>query len=275
MKLFITGRGVNGSWKIRGEQLGAALGATASPRAQSFGSADAVILVKRPIPLPTSLPIIWDIVDAWPQPDGNSWSREQAIDWLKGLVFQIAPKAIVAATDRMARDIREWFDGPVLFLPHHARPGQAINPIRENVSVIGYEGSSIQLGSWRQRLEIICARRGWEFKMNPCSMAGVDVAIAMRDRKGYPARFWKSNVKLANAQATGTPIVLGRESGYLESQSGAERWADDENELEAALDSLVPFEARAIASSTLLSSFVPIEVIANRYSTWLESTLKS
>ena len=51
-RILITGTGTSGSWKIRGEQLGAAIGAEIMPRAAlaNCRRADVVVLVKRASP---------------------------------------------------------------------------------------------------------------------------------------------------------------------------------------------------------------------------------
>jgi glycosyltransferase involved in cell wall biosynthesis len=214
--------------------------------------------------------VVWDVVDAWPQPEGNHWSREQALDWLHGQVAAIRPLAVVAATRRMAEDLQPAA-ATVLALPHHARPGLRPQALRGTVTRLGYEGSRKQLGRWREVLEAECTRRGWAFVMNPTSLADVDIVAALREAEGYPPRHWKSNVKLANAQACGVPIVCNRECGYLETASGGERWADDENELATALDSLTAADARRDAAVRLSSDAPTLEALARRYRAWLES----
>jgi hypothetical protein len=116
-------------------------------------------------------PIVWDVVDAFPQPIGNLWSRSECMAWLQQMMSDIKPTAVVAATSAMAADLVS-FGVPVLSLPHHARPAQEVNPIRTDVRVVGYEGSVEHLGGWRQRLEIECARRGLRFVDQPGAARG-------------------------------------------------------------------------------------------------------
>lgn len=268
MRILITGRGTSGSWRIRGVQLGAAIGADVEPRASSAVGYDVAVIVKRPDVLLIGAPIAWDVVDAWPQPIGSNWSRQECVTWLRQRVQMLRPQGIVAATRQMANDCEE-FGVPVLPLPHHARPEQKCNPIRLDVKVVGYEGSERQLGTWGDFFRAECARRGWRFAINPESLADCDILVAARQETGYAARTWKSNVKLANAQATGTPIVLPRELGYVETQTGGEAWADTEEEFRVGFDRLTD-QAERIAAQTLLMSNPPtLARVATQYRAWL------
>lgn len=271
--MLITGRGTSGSWQIRGVQLGLTLGAVAVANALDVAAFDLAVLVKRPTPEllqrlhRADIPLIWDVVDAWPQPAGNGWAREQCLQWLAGQVAAIRPAGIVAATKAMALDC-ERFGVPVLALPHHARPGLRTNPIRP-LKVVGYEGGEQYLGRWLPIIERLCAARGLQFVVNPAELADVDVVLALRDCAGYAPRNWKSNVKLANAQGSGTPVICNREAGYLETACGAEHWADDEAELAAALDALEPTAARRAVAATLRAAAPGIDSVTARYAEWL------
>lgn len=275
MNLLFTGRGTSGSWMIRGEQLGRTMGAAVVPQALDVAPFDVAVLVKRPMAellqrfRRAGVKVVWDVVDAWPQPAGNGWKKERCLDWLEEMFVMIRPAGIVAATEAMAADCQR-FGVPVLALPHHARPGLRMNPIRP-VKVVGYEGAEHYLGRWREVVEGECARRGWEFRLQPAELADVDIVLALRDAYGYAPRNWKSNVKLANAQGSGTPVICGREAGYLETQCGAERWADTPAELRTAFDSLEPTAERAAASRRLKDAAPQIDSIAGTYLTWLRS----
>lgn len=275
MHVLITGKGTSGSWRIRGEQLGGVLGAAVVPNAVDVAPFDLVVLVKRPTAEllqrlhRADVPLIWDVVDAYPQPAGNAWGRARCMEWLTGQVKAIRPAGIVAATRAMAQDC-EGFGVPVLALPHHARPGLRQNPIRP-LNVLGYEGGQQYLGRWLPIIQRQCAARGLQFVINPAEVADVDILLALRDCDGYAPRHWKSNVKLANAQGSGTPVICNREAGYLETASGAEHWADDEAEMAAALDALTPTEARRTAAKVLHAAAPEIEGIATTYLAWLRS----
>lgn len=279
MNVIVTGRGgSSGSWKIRGEQLGAAIGATVLPGAIDIDPFDVAVVVKRtPGDLVARIhragvPLVYDIVDGWPQPEGNDWSREQCMAWLRSKVREVRPTAIVAATQAMAADCEE-FGVPVLALPHHARPGLARTPIRP-LKRVGYEGGPQHLGRWRAFLDRECARRGWVFHVNPPSINDLDVVVALRERTGYAPTKWKSAVKMANAQASGTPMICASEAGYRECASGAEVFADAEAEVAAALDLLTPVEERRARADHMAVDSPTLEAAATAYKSWLAGLLK-
>jgi hypothetical protein len=246
VKVLFTGRGTSGSWQIRGEQMAAALGADARAAASRWslpqlGGVDFVVVVKRIDDThlkqlhAQGARIVWDIVDAWPQPAGNRWDKDEALCWLADQVKRIRPAAIIAATHRMAKDCAR-FGVPVLWLRHHHRPHILPNPIRDRITLIGYEGASNYVESWARIIQRECNRIGARFVMQPDHLADVDIVLGLRDYVGYPARQWKSGVKLANAHGSGTPFIGGREAGYMETASGAEYWADSADELRTAID---------------------------------------
>jgi hypothetical protein len=273
MKILLTGTGKSGSWAIRGEQLGGAIGATVAPRAADIAGFDLAVVVKHaPGDLAerihrAGIPLVYDVVDSWPQPNGNDWPREECMRWLRDKIGSIRPAAIVAATRAMAEDCAE-FGIPVLALPHHAKPGLAPRAIRP-LKIVAYFGGERHLGDWRQWLEQECADRGWWFHVNPPVELEVDLCVALRERTGYASRNWKSNVKLANAQASGTPIVCARECGYVETAVGGEVFADTREEVQQAFDSLESIEARRAAAAALLKASVGLDSIAATYLAWL------
>lgn len=271
-RIVVTGNGKSGSWQIRGAQLGKAIGAKVDPKAASV-EADIAIAVKRFDGLRLNgAKLVWDVVDAWPQPGGiNDWDREQCLKWLRAQITAIRPHAIVAATQQMAIDAREVFDGPILALPHHARPHQVLNPICHSIACVGYEGGAQYLGKWEFDLMAECKRRRWHFETNPQRLAHLDVVVAVRAHQGYASRNWKSNVKLANAQGSGTPFIGNREAGYRETASGAELWADSMAEMRLALDALSDVNTRRAAADKLLAAQPTIEAVAETYRAWLES----
>lgn len=274
--ILVTGKGKSGSWAIRGCQLGAAIGATVIPNASEsdIRRSDLVVLVKRPTDeilaycRKHSRPIVWDVVDAWPQPHGNDWDRDICMDWLRSQVFAIKPRAIVAATQKMADDCSH-FGVPVLWLPHHHRPGIERNPIRERIEVVGYEGGEAYIHKWKRYISVACDNIGARFVVNPQRLADVDVVLALRDARGYAPRNWKSGCKSENAKGSGTPIIACREAGYLELSCGAEYWADSSSELSTALAWLSSHEARLEVSCRLFASRISVDAAARRMNEWM------
>lgn len=252
--------------------MGAAIGATVRNKVRDAKGFDRVILVKRAyLEERAKAHLVWDIVDAWPQPDGNSWGREALISWMTTWARRHKVHALVAATEKMAEDLLP-LGLPTIALPHHHRPDIVINPIRRKVRRIGYEGAPHYLGKWEAILRQQCASREWEFVLNPEDLAEVDIVVALRDMNGYAPRHWKSNVKLANAQGSGTPVILTPEAGYMETQSGVEYFVETKDELENALELLTVYERRVTISSKLRSAAPELNAIARRYGNWLETS---
>lgn len=282
LNLLFTGSGRSGSWQIRGEQLGRAVGATVLPNAVDVDNFDLVVVVKRVPPEllmrlhAAHVKFVWDIVDAWPQPFGNAWSREEARAWLKQELARVRPFAVVAATRAMAEDVRHIAPHIHAFaLPHHARPGIEVNPVREHVAAVGYEGGEAYIARWRKDVERECAARGWRFVVNPNSLAELDIVLALRDAAGYAPRHWKSNVKLANAQASGTPFIGVAERGYTETAVvGCERFVATPKELALALDALTPLRERRRVSGWMSAVAPLLPATAQDYKLWLAECTK-
>lgn len=265
MKILVTGKSGSGAWAIRGEQLGAALGATVRPDApeQLMREHDVVILVKRP---PSGFAdrarhagafVVWDVVDAWPQPDANAWPYAHAVEWLRREAMRVGARVVVCSNDLMADAAGE----NALVVPHHAwdrgernRPLVVANEVRR----VGYQGRELYIsGEIGALVRAECASRGWEFVSAPdLDLTSVDIAVAFRDApwSGDIASSWKSNVKLANMQHAGVPGVLAAEESYVRFCSGAERWIRqglERESLRAAFDSLVTRDARENAAKLM------------------------
>lgn len=276
MNIVVCGNGKSGSWKIRGEQLGQAIGATVDHSPKSIAGYDKMIVVKRPGEYLTRarkarLPVVYDIVDAWQSVLPGNSTRAQCIRWLAQQIDVMQPSAVVAATKVMADDLKQVTDVPVLALPHHARPDQPINTIRPEIRAVGYEGSEKYLGWWDGFMDAECAKRGWKWVKNPATLAELDVVVAMRDVVGYAPMHWKSNVKLANAQATGTPCVVNGEQGYRETMAGPELRAESADEMVDALDRLVEWgqDGRRAMAKTMRAGAPMLEDVAGDYKRWL------
>lgn len=277
MRVLITGKGGSGSWAIRGVQVGTAIGAHVVPMASvaQIAVASVVIGVKR---IPDSLlnaihqtgtPLVWDVVDAFPQPECTGWTREQSIAWLHSEIQRLKPSAIIWPNARMADDA--GWSGLQEVIYHHHRPGIEINPIREKIETIAYEGSPRYLEGWAEAISNECSRLRASFLVNPDSLAAADVVLAVRGPKwnGYAQRHWKSNVKLANAHASGTPFIGMREDGYLQTRSLMERWLDSPEELRSALESLEPHWVRKELSERFIGSSLSLDHVAQQYRQFL------
>lgn len=277
MKLLLTGRGTSGSWAVRGEQLGAACGATVKQAAtvEQCSAADVILAVKRVNdPLLQSLrksgrPWVFDVVDFYPQPHCTGWTRSEAVAWVKSQIARLAPAAVVWPNRRMREDCDTGLPG--LVLPHHHRPGIAVNPVRHSVQTVGYEGAAQYLGHWRGAIEAECARRGWKFVVNPPRLADLDIVVAVRapEFSGYAQFHWKSNVKLANAHGSGTPFVGQRECGYLETASGCEYWAEEPGKLRTCFDWLESQETRELISDRFREAAYPVDKAAAELTNFL------
>lgn len=270
--ILITGKGGAGSWKIRAEQLGKAMGAVVKANAPEdlVKRAEVVIVVKKIAPgyektLAKAKRVVWDVVDAWPQPAGNSWSLEEGVKFIRARAKQLHADQIVCATEQMRQDI-----GGDFTLYHHHWPQAERRKTRNAVRRVVYEGSDRYLGGYAKSLQSECERRGWIFAINdPLSQA--DIVIAARSGRwgGTLPKRWKSNVKLANAQGFGVPVVLNREAGYEETASGAELWADDVHEFVRAFDILESPEERIKRSRKMIEAAYPVEQAASDYLEWL------
>lgn len=267
MKILVTGRGSSGSWKVRGEQIGHALGAMVKPLAglSDMRAADVILVVKRvPDELLANLrrsgrPWVYDIVDAYPQPECSMWNREQAIAWVRNYVQRLRPAAVIWPNQRMRDDCNGDIPGGTVY--HHCRPGMRRNPIRERILTVGYEGSERYIHEWLPVIERECRARGARFVMNPPDLAALDVVLALRggERDCYCTRQWKSNVKLANAHGSGTPFIGASECGYIETRCGAEYFVDRPHELGQALDWLEARQAREAIGERFFAARLPLE----------------
>lgn len=270
MRLLVTGRGGSGSWKIRGDQLGAALGAVVRPNASfsDCADADAIVVVKR---VPDDLlgairksgrPWAYDIVDAYPQPACSEWGKRQSIDWLRNHIGHLRPDVVIWPNARMRDDA--GMAGPVVY--HHHRAGIATNPIRDRIQSIGYEGAEAYLDGWMPEIKAQCRLRGWRFVVNPKHLADVDIVLAVRGGQwcGYPQQHWKSNVKLANAHGSGTPFIGLSECGYMETAAGGEEFVRSPKDLGDAFDALSPVVVRRQISDGFRRCAITLDAAASQ-----------
>jgi hypothetical protein len=272
MKILFTGNGTSGSFQIRGVQLGNACGATVIPKAtrQDIKRCDVVVVVKRISEQllndirSSGKPWIYDIIDAYPQPECTAWDRKKAIDWVQTRLKILHPNAVIWPNNCMMYDCDMGMPGMVLY--HHHLPGIAINTIKKDISVIGYEGSRDYIGKWLGPILKECIKRKWEFKINTRQLADMDIVIAVRDDhvNGYAQSHWKSNVKLANAHGSGTPFIGPHERGYIETSTGFEMWADYPEDLSQSFDRLRTQELRQKIQNVFLHNKITVDDCAKQ-----------
>jgi hypothetical protein len=210
MNTLFIGAG-KGSWTMRGQQIGAVLGARAVsvPSPADFAWADVVVLVKRAGATyaqqarAAGKPIVWDALDCWSQPAQNQVSEHVARQILHNQIAVIKPALTIGATTAMADAC-----GGVC-LPHHSWSGLAPTAPRPAVQVVAYEGNALYLGRWKQWMTDACTARGWAFVVNPPDLSKADIIVGFRDREwdGWICREWKSGVKVVNAIAAGRPFI--------------------------------------------------------------------
>ena len=277
MSILVTGRGSSGSWAIRGQQLGLALGATVKPKAtlEDCKAADLICVVKRiNEPLLDAIrksgkPWVFDCVDFFPQPTCSTWSRDRAIDWVRKSLSKLKPNAVIWPNQRMMEDCGKGYAGIVL--RHHYRPNIPVNPVRSEIQQICYEGSETYIGGWLKTILNECQRRQWHFRINSGHLADSDIVLAIRDQKfnGYAQRHWKSNVKLANAHGSGTPFIGPCENAYYETASGYEKWVESPDMLHYAFDELECQEMRQKIHNSFRGHKIGIEEVAGQYRRFL------
>lgn len=273
MKILMIGSG-KGSWIMRGEQLGAAMGArvTSAPTDADFQWADRVVLVKKhatthaPRAHRFGKPIVWDALDFWSQPAHNGYKQDAATFALHSHIKIIKPALVIGATQAMTR-AAEGLGVPAAYLPHHSWAGLVPTAPREHVAVVGYEGNPAYLGRWHGWLTDACSQRGWSFVVNPPNLSDVDILVALRDGPwdGWICREWKSGVKVVNAIAAGRPLI-SQPSAAVGELYGDATILDRRDDLEFALDEAagnrdVYFKVNVDRSKTLT-----LEAVAARYS---------
>lgn len=273
MNLLMIGSG-KGSWSMRGQQLGAALGArvTSTPTDADWRWADRVVLVKNhgakfaAEAHRVGVPIVWDVLDFWSQPRDNQADATRAVALFHAQARVIKPALVVCATEAMAQAC-----GGV-YLPHHSWAGLAPTAARADVKVVAYEGNPLYLGGWAQRITEACKRRGWTFAINPPDLSQADLLVALRDGiwDGWICRQWKSGVKVVNAIAAGRPIITQETAAFRElNPVGCA--IDSPAELERRLDLMAVRDVRQLAADQPLARTLTLHQVAARYRLMLQT----
>lgn len=250
MNVLIVGAG-KGSFAIRGEQIGAALGArvTSGPTDGDWRFADVCVLVKNygarfaSQAHAAKVPIVWDAVDFWRQPAENGSDEIRANVLLKAQLNEIRPALTIGATEAMAQAAGG------ICVPHHSREGLTPEPARARVQVVAYEGNALYLGAWRNRLERACQSRGWSFVINPPDLRVADIVVAFRDGPwdGWICQEWKSGVKVVNAIAAGRPVI-GQPTAAMRELQPPKSLVEDPAHLSAAFDAWSSLTDRTAAA---------------------------
>ncbi len=211
MNILMVGGDTKGAWQMRGVQLGRAMGArvTAKPEAGDWSWADLVILVKRAAimwaehALVVKVPVVWDVLDFWAQPQDNQETREEMIERVRHIQRNCGAGLLIGATRSMADDIGG------AYLPHQCRVGLRPEPIRKHAQVVAYDGNRKYLGAWGKALQRSCESLGLTFMVSPSHLSKADVLVAFRDGKwdGWVCRQWKSGVKQVNSIVAGRPML--------------------------------------------------------------------
>lgn len=275
--ILFTGSGRSGSWQIRGHQIGTALGARVTPVADRgvIDRSSVVVAVKRlPRELQRSLrstqtPWVWDLVDFYPQPECTSWGRSHAYRWVRQQIKSMKPDGIIWPNKQMQTDCDVAIPSRVIY--HHGNPKLSLNPVRTEVKTVGYQGSPKFLGAWEKVFKTVCRNRGWRFVANEGQLSDWDIVVAFRDApvNGYCQRFWKSNVKLANAHITGTPFLGNDEASYRETGTGDELLIRNPSEVELAFDRLAPYATRKRIHQRFVAASIRLETVVREYEEFL------
>ena len=215
MKVLIVGNG-QGSWTMRGKQLGERIGARVrtAPTPDDWAWCEIIVLVKNwgarfaSEAERSGKPVVWDAVDFWRQPFDNGADETRAKQLLQNQLAVIRPTLTIGATQAMAAACHG------AYLPHHAWRGLVPTPPRDDeAKTIAYQGNPLYLGRWKAALEQACASHRCRLVVDPTGDPDIlwqaDVVVALRDREwdGWMPREWKSGVKIANAIAAGRPVL--------------------------------------------------------------------
>lgn len=219
VSVLFTSRSSAGAWQIRGEQIAHMRDnwkARNKPSNNELEACDILCVVKKPdlklIEKARRLGkiVIYDIVDSWAQPkdDEKYQTKQAAIDLFSKMWSGINADGYIFPTQRMQDELGFLVENAITIYHHHW-PQISINPVRPEVKRFGYEGADY-LGNWGPIFNAVAAERNIEFITNPDCISDLDVVVLARggSHGSYLSRNYKSNVKLANALASGTPALV-------------------------------------------------------------------
>lgn len=288
MKVLFTATQDSPSFEVRGRQIAATRkGWHAQLGIENHHKYDVVVAVKRFDPAwryEIHQPMVLDVLDFWKQPQDDVFvdDFDTARNRLIAHVETLSPHACIAATRTMAADLSAWRSPTrVKAIPHHYRPGMGLNPIREQVKHIGYEGTVSYLGEWHDVLVDDARALGARFIINPPDYLDIDIAVSVRGKltRSVFTKRWKSGVKAANMVGSGTPGVCLWEHGAAE-VTGATEFQDGtgaltlvrtlpemREELQRLMDPAARREMRAKQDE--MRPRFSVEAIAAEYETFL------
>lgn len=279
-----------GSYEMRGRQIAATRpNWTADWESGCYpDKIDVFVTIKKFDPRALSASCsVYDIVDAWGQKRGHDVgerfaTRRQIIKYFKDqwLLSGIAKKfnGWIFPNATMRKDLRRACPVPLsAVIYHHYHPGIKINPIREKLTKIGYQGKKQFLGEWEGKIRSICDKMNIEFVINPEHLADVDAVVAVRGGTygNIMTRSYKSNVKLANCYGSGTPALMYPEASYQETDNGFVNFFKDEEQFIQQLESLHPYDVRKNIHEKFLDTApsYSVETIAQHYEEFFKRLL--
>lgn len=287
LRVCFSGRSSAGAWQIRGEQIAAMRTnweAINKPSNDDVKRFDLFCFVKKPDPKiiervrKTGNPIVFDIVDSWAQPeDGLKYRDAHSARELFGPLWkQVNADGYIFPTKRMHQDLGLLIKNGVTIY-HHYWPQIQKSPVRETVKIVGYEGADY-LGEWGALIEKICSDRGIKFVANPKNYTDLDIVVLVRggEHGSYLAKNYKSNVKLANAYGSGTPVLahVDEMSAHDTDNGDVLFFTNQMGSFERQLDRLVSdYELRKSIHSNFLATAHQFDIrnIAHQFESFFQS----
>ena len=257
-----------GAWRVRAEQIAARRTnwtAIKVPTEAELKRHDIICFVKKPsfdvhdAAKRLGKMTVYDVVDGWNQPEENNAAntmgearRHFSNRWQDWARYD----AHIFANRRMWEDLSTLSRCPT-YIYHHSNPELTMALLRETAQIVGYQGAEEFLGEWRPVIEEACTAHGLRFVVNPDDYSSIDIGFAVRSAEwgGYLPSTYKSNVKVANFMATGTPCLVGSgELSYHEVAQGGISFFSTPDQLRAGLAGLLPLAARQAAREKLLAA---------------------
>lgn len=231
---------------------------------------------------------VFDPLDFWPQSVTGAGIRGATTDRTCLELFRayveklkIDPDGFIFVNRKMYSVMKEAFPSkPSALIYHHSDPASVVNPIRKEAKTVVFEGLERNLGDWRYKIEAVCRKFGMSFVINPSrvwgqSLAMGDIAISVRDGAydSYISRQFKSNVKMANVYASGTPCIMWPECGTVETAIDGVQFFENEKELAERLDWLRSYDRRLAIHKQFLHEArkYHIGTIAGQYDTFFDT----